>query len=295
MTVFGGTGYLGRSVVRKLVETGARVRIAVRRPRAELFQGAGHAIEHVRADITDQASVAVAVRGAAGVINAVSLYVESGAATFSAVHVDGARNVAEKSAAVGARLVHVSGIGSDPDSVSRYVAARAQGEEVVSTAAPGAVIIRPSVLFGCDDVFLDSLCRLVRFLPVIPLFGSGRTRLQPVNVADVAGAAARLVMAEPGRCKIYELGGPRIYTYRELLQTIASHIGRRRLFVSVPFPVWKMIAAACTLLPDPPLTRDQVVLMSRDNVVDPAQGTFSQLGIEPAALENTLSRRQGTM
>ena len=288
VTVFGGTGYLGRHIVRRLMQNGCSVRVAVRHPQPDLFQDTGNVVQQTQADVTDKNAVADAVQGVDGVVNSVGLYVETGEASFDAIHIKGAREVALQAATAGAPLVHISGIGADTESASRYVAARAAGELAVREAAENAVILRPSVLFGPDDVFLDSLLKLVRFLPGIPLFGDGSKRLQPVHVEDVAEAVV-CVFDEAGSPRtIYELGGPRIYTYRELLETIIEHLKRTRVLLPVPFTVWRLLAAGCAVLPNPPLTRDQIILMSHDNVVSPDHGTFQDLGINPQALEDTL-------
>jgi NADH dehydrogenase len=247
-------------------------------------------IQQIQADVTDVESINRALQGSDCVVNAVGLYVETSMASFSAVHVIGAREVAVQSAGTDACLVHISGIGADLGSESRYVAARAAGEQAVRDAAPNAVILRPSVLFGPNDAFLSTLVKLARFLPVMPLFGNGTTRLQPVYVADVAAAVVRVLGNVILQGKIYELGGPRIYTYRELLETIVNHLKRRRLFLPVPFLIWRVLAAGSALLSNPPLTRDQITLMSENNVVGPDHGTFRELDINPQPLEDTLSQ-----
>lgn len=290
VTVFGGTGYLGRRVVHRLVKAGHHVRVAVRHPQPGLFQDLGDAVQQTQADVTDANSITGAMQGADGVVNTVGLYLETGVTSFPAVHVAGAREVALQSARTEAQLVHVSGIGADPGSKSRYVAARAAGEQGVRDAAPNAVILRPSVLFGPDDAFLSSLLNLVRFLLVVPLFGTGATRLQPVYVEDVAEAIVRVLGDVSSQGRTYELGGPRIYTYRELLEAVIKHLNRRRLFLPVPLLIWKTIAVGCALLPNPPLTRDQIILMQDDNVVSTDHGTFRDLGINPQALEDSLSQ-----
>ncbi len=290
VTVFGGTGYLGRCVVHHLAQEGCRVRVAVRHPQSDLFQDVGDTIHQIQADVSDVKSIHRALEGADSVVNAVGLYVETSTTSFSAVHVVGAREVAAQSAGTGACLVHISGIGAELGSKSRYVAARAAGEQAVRDAAPNAVILRPSALYGPNDAFLGTLLKLVRFVTVIPLFGNGATRLQPVHVADVAEAVVRVLGNIDLQGKIYELGGPRIYSYRELLETIVNHLKKRRLFLPVPFLIWKALAAGSALLSNPPLTRDQVILMSDDNVVSPVHGTFRELGINPQPLEDTLSK-----
>lgn len=288
VTVFGGTGYLGRHVVHHLVRAGYRVRVSVRDPQPSLFRDTGGAVEQTQVDVREETSVAAAIKGVDGVVNAVGLYVERGAATFEAVHAEGALHVARQSAGAGAQLVHISGIGADLESESRYVRTRAAGEQNLRDAAPDAVILRPSVLFGPGDVFLHSLANLICYLPIVPLFGSGTTRVQPVYVEDVAEAIVRALANTESSGRVYELGGPRIYTYRELFEALGRYLRRRRWLLPVPFFVWDIQAAVASLLPNPPLTRDQIALIRRDNVVGSNTGTFRDLGIKPHALEDVL-------
>ncbi len=287
VTVFGGSGYLGRRVVRALVAADFRVRAAARRPTAESFDDLGDQVEPVAADVRDAGSIAAAIDDAAGVVNTVGLYTEQGDETFAAIHVDGAGRVAAAARVAGARLVHLSGIGVDPGSPSKYVRARAHGEVRVRASDPDAAILRPSVLFGHDDAFLGALVSLVRTLPVIPLFGDGRKQLQPVHVDDVAAAiVAILKLDDPA--PLYELGGAEAHAYRDLLALIAARLGRKRLLVPVPFVVWNLLAAALSILPSPPLSRDQIELMRHDNRPSPDLPGFAQLGIAPRALDDAL-------
>jgi NADH dehydrogenase len=271
VSVFGGTGFLGRRLVRRLAADGVTVRIAVRHPdRARSTLGAA-ALERVtvfQADVRDQASVAAAVAGADAVVNAISAYVEKGAVTFEAVHEQGAETVAREASAAGvARLVLVSGIGADPESGSPYIRARGRGELMVQRTFPGATIIRPGAMFGPGDALFGTLAEISRLLPVLPLIGGGRTRLQPVYVEDVAEAIAR-VLAQPGTAgRTYEIAGPGVYTLRELVRIALRLIGRRRLLMPVPFAVAKVQARLFELLPSPPLTTSQVDLLEADNVV----------------------------
>lgn len=284
-TVFGGTGFLGRHTVRALLAADHRVRVATRRGTADFDD---ERVEPVAVDVRDSGAVAAAVAGASGVINTVGLYVARGAETFDAIHVGGARNVAVAAAGAGIRLVHLSGIGADEHSASAYVRARARGEQAVLATAVSSVILRPSVLFGPDDALLSTLERITSVLPLVPLFGDGSTRLQPVYVADVAEAAVRALTVTTAGSAIYELGGPRHYRYRELIEEVLAHLNRRRLLLPVPFAVWSLQSACLAVLPNPPLTRDQVILMRADNVVgEHAQG-FSELGIQPQALADLL-------
>jgi NADH dehydrogenase len=289
-TVFGGTGFLGSRIARELVASGSRVRIAARRPVRPEWATANQTIELVTADVRNEPSITRAVTGARGVVNAVSLYTESGQnGTFESVHVQGATRVARAAQATGVeRMVLVSGMGVDPDSPSRYVRARMRGEELVRAAFPSALVVRPSVIFGPDDAFLQTLDRIAR-LPAIPLFGRGETRLQPVFVDDVAKAVVKALVGVGGKRKVFELGGAGIHTYREIVEMVLAHRGRERRLVPVPFPVWHALAVMMKVLPNPPLTTDQVRLMERDNVVGMSFGRFAELGIEPRSLAECLA------
>lgn len=281
VTVFGGTGFLGREIVRALVAEGFEVRIAARHSPARAPEPR---VGHVVADVTDEPSVRRAFEGASAVVNAVSLYVEKGGLSFQVVHVLGAECVARCAREAGAgSLVHVSGLGSDPASASAYVRARAHGELAVRKAFGDAVMLRPSVMFGPDDAFLAGVERATR-LPLVPLFGSGATRLQPVFVRDVAAAVATVLAVPALRSPEIELGGAEVLTYREIVAAVAAHLGRRRLLVPVPFGLWKAMTSLLGVLPTPPLTRDQVILMERDNVVTGRTRTFADLGLAPAGL-----------
>lgn len=289
ITVFGGTGFLGSRIVRALADAGRPVRIAARRPVRPSWATDRHLIELVAADVRDEARVANAVAGAAGVVNAVSLYVESGGDTFDAIHVQGAARVGRLAREAGvARVVLVSGIGADAASPSPYVRARALGERRLREACPEAVIVRPSVLFGTGDAFLAALAGISR-LPVVPLFGRGDTRLQPVLVDDVAQGMVRLLGGPRSDARLFELGGAQVYRYREIVEMVLEHLGRRRLLLPVPFSVWRGLAALLELLPTPPLTRDQIMLMARDNIVGDGVGTFAELGVRPRSLEACLA------
>ena len=274
----------------RLAVAGNDVRVGVRHPERASFPRERARIEVVRADLSDEPSVARAVEGSAWVVNTVGHYVEKPGATFETIHGQGALRVARQAKRAGAeRLIHVSGLGADPGSDSAYVRARALGESLVGKAFEGVTILRPSVIFGPDDSFLGRLAGMARQAPILPLFGNGSTRLQPVFVDDVAEACLKVLADSATRCRVYELGGPTIYTYRELVRSAIERIGRRPPAVPVPFPVWGVLAAAMTLLPDPPLTRDQVKLMKRDNVVGEGAWTMSDLDIRPVPLEDVLA------
>ena len=292
VTVFGGTGFLGREIVRRLAEGGAEVRIAVRHPERASFlieSGKAGQISALQADVWDEASVAPAIAGADAVVNTVGHYVERGRASFEAIHGQGARHVAQAAAAAGIRrLVHISGIGADPASASSYVRARAAGERLVREAFPDVTVLRPSVMFGPEDAFFNTLAELARVLPVLPLFGSGAVRLQPVYVGDVAEAVARALAMPASAGRLYELGGPKIYSYRQLLQLMLEQSGRRRWLMPLPYLAWELLARLLALLPTPPVSRDQITLMKRDNVVGERAATFADLGIEPTPAETVL-------
>ena len=285
ITVFGGTGFVGRRVVRRLSESGATVRIASRHAgRAE-----GNNVERIAADARDERSVEAAVMGADGVVNAISLYVEHGRDTFHAVHVEAAARIARVARRAGTkRFVHLSGIGADVASSSRYIRNRGEGEAAVQAAFPGPVIIRPAVMFAPDDAFLTTILRLLRTLPAYPLFGDGRTRLQPVYVGDVAAAIAQVLRQTQTPYPIYELAGPRVYSYEELLRTIARTAGLRPRLVRIPFAFWDAAAGIAAFLPQPPLTRNQVELMQINTTASDSRPGFRVLGISPRSLEEEL-------
>src|SRR5262249_6892294 len=261
VTVFGGTGFLGRRVVRHLAESGTRVRIVSRH--RGLGEDAG--IERIAADAHDERSVQAAVAGAEGVVNAISLYVEHGDETFHSVHVETAAKVARAARHAGARrFVHVSGIGANAVSSSPYIRSRGEGEAAVQIEFPGAVIVRPAVMSGPDDAFLTTILQLLRSLPAYPMFGDGRTRLQPVYVGDVAAAIAQILRQNQKPYPIYELAGPQVYSYEELLRSIARIAGLRPVLMRMPFAFWKALSGGAEMLPQPPLTRNQVELMKID-------------------------------
>jgi NADH dehydrogenase len=292
VTVFGGSGFLGRRIVEHLADGGAVVRVAVRHPeRAALFGKAGTTgqIVPTYAGVWDERSVAPAVKSADAVINTVGHYVEHGKDTFGAIHGQGAMNVARASAMAGVqRLVHISGLGADPASDSPYVRARAAGEHLVREAFPGATILRPSVVFGPEDAFFYRRAALGRLMPVLPLFGRGEVKLQPVDVGDVAEAAAKALAMPMTRGRTYELGGPRVYPYKALLRLVIAATGRKRLLIPVPYVVWDILAFLLSPLPRAPISRDQVTLMKRDNVVAPDALTLADLGIAPTSVEAIL-------
>lgn len=289
VTVFGATGFLGGAIVARLVDAGMTVRGAARHPERLPSPGSETRVTLAPADLRDAASVTAAVEGANAVVNAVGLYVENGAETFDAIHVQGAATVARLAAAAGVKkLIHVSGIGADPASASKYVRARANGERLVRESFAAATILRPSVLFGPGDAFLNTIDAITRAAPVFPLFGRGQTRLQPVYVADVADAVFRCIVGEVATGRICELGGPGIYTYRQVVKRVLAFRRRRRLLLPVPFALWTAQAKVLSLLPSPPLTEDQVILMRDDNLVGEGAVTLPELGASVHDLEAML-------
>src|SRR5580704_15033647 len=268
VTVFGGSGFLGRHVVRALARRQYRVRVAVRRPELAGFlrpMGRVGQIHAVQANLRYPQSIEAAVRDADIVINLVGILFERGRQRFDAVQTEGADAVARAAAAMGARLIHCSAIGADENSPSHYARSKAAGEQAVLATLPSAVIARPSIMFGPEDDFFNRFAALARLSPFLPLIGGGQTRFQPVFVGDVAAAIADAVdgKAKPGT--IYELGGPDIRTFRQL-----TTIERHRLLLPIPFALAKLQAAVLQFLPKPPLTPDQVELLKTDNVVSQA-------------------------
>ena len=285
VTVFGGTGFLGRRVVHHLRESGATVRIASRHP----GQADDANVKQIRADAHDERSVEAAVAGANGVVNAISLYVEHGSETFHSAHVEAAARIASVARRLGAkRLVHLSGIGADAASPSPYIRSRGEGEAAVQAAFPGAVIIRPAVMFAQDDSFLTTILRLLRVLPAYPIFGDGRTRLQPVYADDVAAAIAQVLRQSKRPSPVYELAGPRVYSYEQVVRTIARNTGLRPMLMRTPFGLWDAVAGLAEILPHPPFTRNQVELMQIDTTASGNLPGFREFGISPRSLEEEL-------
>ena len=288
VTVFGGTGFLGRRIIRHLHDASFAVRIASRHPdRAVMsFPDAGPQFQSVHGDINEDKSVTAAIEGAFAVVNAVSLYVERGRNTFQSVHVNAAERVARVARETGVeKLLHISGIGADARSMSPYIRSRGQGEAAVLRAFPSATVFRPAVMFGPGDAFLTPLLLMLRRLPVFPLFGDGGTRVQPAYVEDVGEASARVLQLQVPH-QIYELAGPRIYIYRALLKSLAAAARNEPLLLPFPFALWHAIGYVAEFLPSPPITRNQVELMEGDSVAAPGAPGFEVLQIAPRAIED---------
>jgi NADH dehydrogenase len=297
VTIFGGAGFVGRYLARHMAQAGWRVRVATRRPEEALFvRGYGHVgqVQPVFCNIRDQASVRAALLGAQAAVNCVGTFDAAGRNSFAAIHVEGAERVARLAAAAGAgRLVHLSALGASPEAQSAYGRSKAEGEERVRAAFAGAVILRPSVVFGPEDQFFNRFAAMALCGPVVPVVGAA-TRFQPVYVDDLARAAALAAqgLVPPG---VYELGGPETLSFRELMRRMLGHIRRRRAVMGIPFWAAEILAAASGagralslgLLPQP-ITRDQVASLRSDNVVSGAHPGFEAFGIVPAALDAVL-------
>lgn len=287
-TVFGGTGFIGRQVAQRLARAGFILRIAGRdTEKAGKLRtlGAVGQVVPVAASVTDEASVARAVAGAELVVNLVGILFERKPGDFDRIQAEGAGRVARLAAAAGVRrLVHLSAIGADAGSASHYARSKAQGEEAVRAAFPAATILRPSVVFGPDDQFFNRFAGLAAMLPVMPVV-AGTTRFQPVYVGDVADAVMAAVERDDAQGKTYELGGPRSMSMRQVLEFVLEHTHRRRPLVALPHGVVAFQARIGEMLPTPPLTRDQLILLGRDNLVSEGALTLADLGIAPKAVE----------
>jgi NADH dehydrogenase len=290
VTVFGGSGFIGRAIVRALAQEGLLVRVACRHIElAEQVKTAGDVgqITVMRANLRVPHSVAMAIAGSQAVINAAGIPFERGRQRYQAVHVAGAQTIAEAARAASVqRLVHISGIGADSrSSKNRYVRSKVEAESAIIAGFDSATILRPSVVFGPDDVMFTRMARIAAMAPFVPVVGSGKAKVQPVFVGDV-GKAVASVLARPDTAKsVFELGGPRVYTYREIAALTLREIDRRKPIVGVPVGLMKIAGFFAEFLPVPPLTRDQADLLTHDNVVRPGARTLADLGIEPTAAE----------
>jgi uncharacterized protein YbjT (DUF2867 family) len=291
VVVFGGSGFVGTHVVRALAKQGKRIRVAVRRPHLAFelpVLGTVGQIQVVQANVRFPESVAAALDGADGVVNLIGVLADRGKQNFAALHVEGARTIAEAAAARGVkRFVQVSALGA-AEKGARYARTKFAGEQAVRAAVPDAVMLRPSIIFGPGDGFFNRFANMAKFLPFLPLFGGGKTRIQPVFVGDVADAVVAALDKPEARARVFELGGPRVYTFKQLLQFVIAEIDRPRPLVSIPFFVAQPLATLAgwtfSLLPiEPPLTGDQVLMLKRDNAVglDPKAGTIADLGVAP--------------
>lgn len=290
VTIFGGSGFLGRHIVRALAKRGYRIRVAVRRPDLAFhLQPLGNPgqISFVQANLRFRNSVNAAVKGSDVVINCVGILFDKGRNTFDAVQDFGARAVAEATRAEGAKLVHISAIGADAESDSVYARTKGRAELAIKEILPDAIIMRPSIIFGQEDNFFNKFAEMARFAPFLPLIGGGHTEFQPVFAGDVAEAVAQSVDGSLEGGKTYELGGPEILTFREILEMILAEIDRKKPLVPLPFGIASLIGSIASLVPfvDPPLTSDQVTLLKSDNVVSQNAAdegrTLDGMGIHP--------------
>ncbi|MGI9356320.1 MAG: complex I NDUFA9 subunit family protein [Rhizobiaceae bacterium] len=295
VTVFGGSGFLGRYVVRALAANGYRVRVACRRPDlAGHLQPLGNVgqIQLVQANLRYRWSIDRAAEGADTVVNLVAILAERGRQTFDSVQAHGAGWVAEAAAAVGASMVQISAIGADGGSKAKYARTKAEGERLVSEAVPDAIILRPSIMFGPEDDFFNRFAAMARVVPALPLIGGGHTRFQLVYVGDVAAAVLRAVEGELESGSTWELGGPEVLTFRECMERMLDTIGRKRALVNLPFGLARLIGGIAQYAPGKPLTPDQVEMLKSDNIVSEEARqngyTLQGMGITPTALSAIL-------
>jgi uncharacterized protein YbjT (DUF2867 family) len=313
VTIFGGSGFLGRHLVRRLAARGDILRIAVRDPAGATFlkpMGDVGQIVPMKVDVRDPRAVRAAVEHADAVVNLVGILFERGRRTFASLHVQAPAEIAQAARAAGVkRLVHVSALGADAGSPALYARTKRLGEQQAAAAFPEATIVRPSVVFGPEDGFFNRFAMLARFLPALPVFGAiprlerrpeggarinllgdGGVRFQPVYVGDVAEAITRMLGDPATKGRTYELGGPRVYSFKQLMELVLAETGRKRWLVPVPLGLAEIQASLLSLLPlpTPLLTRDQVLLMRRDNVVSPGAAGLQDLGIAPTAAEMIL-------
>lgn len=288
-TVFGGSGFIGRHLIKRLAKTGTVIRVATRHPSSANFlrmNGAVGQIIPIATNIGDDASVAAAVQGADIVINLIGILYESGSNTFQGTQADAPGRIARAAKAAGAqRFVQISAIGADAGSASVYARTKAAGEQAVLDAFPEATILRPSIVFGPEDDFFNRFAAMARIFPALPLIGGGHTRFQPVYVGDVADAIMKALELPEAQGKTYELGGPRVYTFRRLMELVLAETRRKRFLVPVSWSLAEFQGRILGKLPKPMLTVDQVELLKSDNVVPPGAATIRDLGIEPTAAE----------
>ena len=287
-TVFGGSGFIGRYVVKRLAQQGFVVRVAVRDPEAALFlkpMGAVGQVVPLYSSVTNEATVHRAIEGAEVVVNLVGVLTESRAASFQAIHAEGAERIARISAATGvSRLIQISAIGADPNSDSRYASTKGKAEQAVLAAFPDATILRPSLVFGIEDKFFNRFAEIARLSPIMPVI-SGDTKMQPVFVSDVADAVMAALASSATRGKVFEIGGPKVWTFREILAFILKTTHRDRRMVDIPMGIARMQACILQHVPGKPLTPDQLLMLAKDNVVSPGALGLADLGITATPVE----------
>lgn len=289
VTIFGGSGFLGRYVVKTLCDAGYRIKVISLNPRSGEYlkpSGTIAQVNSIYGNICQIESVRHAIKGSDLVINLVGILNAHGKEGFSNIHAKGAENIAKVCSEESVkRLIHISALGVDKPSGSLYARSKLNGERAVLNAYPHATILRPAVIFGHEDNFFNLFAKLSHFLPVIPLIGGGKTKFQPVYAQDVADAIYQCIKRPETTAKIYELGGPNIYSFKELLAYILTITNRKRCFLPLPFALASVIGLFCKYLPTPVITYDQVKLLKFDNVVNPTLSGFKDLGIDPQPLE----------
>jgi uncharacterized protein YbjT (DUF2867 family) len=291
ITVFGGTGFIGRHLVPLLLRSGATVRVAVRHPgRAQLTTESAQAAEYIQADVLDDVAVDAAIAAADAVVNLVGILTETATQTYRAIHVEAARRIALAAQRHGVtRLIHLSALGASPRSPAVSDRTKAEGEQAVQEVFPRATIVRPSLTFGEDDHFFSRFAAIIRSSPVLPLIGGGTAKFQPVFVDDVTAGLLELLKRSDTAGKTYEFGGPRVYSFKALLELLLTALNRQRILLPIPFTLAEMQAGLLEFLPNPPLTRDQVRLLKTDKVVSGAEPTLGDLGVQPRPLEEFLA------
>src|ERR1700730_15527154 len=291
VTVFGGTGFIGRHLVPLLLRSGATVRLAVRHPgRVQMTTVSGQPPELLQADVLDDVGVGAAIAGADAVVNLVGILTETTSQTYRATHVEGARRVALAAERHGVmRLIHISALGASPTSPAISDQTKAEGEQAVRAILPQATIVRPSLVFGEDDHFFSRFTAMIRSSPALPLIGRGMTRFQPIFVHDMTAGLLELLKRPETAGKTYEFGGPQVYSFKVLLELLLTALNRQRVLIPIPFTLAEIQARLLELFPNPPLTRDQVRLLKTDKVVSGAEPTLGDLGVQPRPLEEFLA------
>src|SRR6266446_7334338 len=291
ITVFGGTGFIGCHLVPLLVRSGESMRLAVRQPgRVQMTTASARAVEIIQADVLDDIAVDAAIAGTDAVINLVGILTETTTQTYRAIHVEGARRIALAAHRQGVmRVIHISALGASPTSPAISDQTKAEGEQAVRAAFPQATIVRPSLAFGEDDHFFSRFVAMVRSSPVLPLIGGGTTKFQPVFVGDMTAGLLALLKQSDTAGKTYEFGGPRVYSFKALLELLLTALNRQRALIPIPFALAEMQAGLLELLPNPPLTRDQVRLLKTDKVVSGMEPTLGDLGVQPRPLGEFLA------
>jgi len=291
ITVFGATGFIGRHLVAMLLRSGAKVRLAVRRPgRVQMTTVSGQPPELIQADVLDEVAVSAAIAGADVVVNLVGILTETATQTYRAIHIEGARQVALAAHRHGVtRLIHLSALGASSTSAAISDRTKSEGEQAIRAAFPEATIVRPSLVFGEDDHFFSRFAAMIRTSPVLPLIGGGTTKFQPVFVDDVTVGLLELLERPDTAGKTYEFGGPQVYSFKTLLELLLTALNRKRVLIPISFALAELQAGWLELLPNPPLTCDQVRLLKTDKVVSGAEPTLGDLGVQPRLLEEFLA------